>query len=97
MIADVWSVVAGAAKTGNALLSKYIIEPRNTCNVDFCTVENRFSTCDRQAILIEAARSGKVGPSLKKVKDVWAKLRVCRISSRRIIDADVETGKLCLQ
>ena len=97
MIADVWGVMAGTAKTGNALLSKYVIEPHNTCNVDLCTIENRLSACHGQAILIDATRSRKAGPSLKKIEDVWGKLRICRISSERIIDADEETGKLCLQ
>jgi hypothetical protein len=30
MIADVWGVMAGPAKAGNALRSKHVIEPRNT-------------------------------------------------------------------
>lgn len=68
MIANIWGVMAGTAKTGNALLSKYIIESHNTCNIDLCTVENRLSTCDRQAILIDATRSRKVGPGQKKLK-----------------------------
>ena len=65
MIANIWGVMAGTAKTGNALLSKYIIESHNTCNIDLWAVENRLSRCDRQAILIDATRSRKVGAGQK--------------------------------
>jgi hypothetical protein len=96
MIADVWGVMAGPAKAGNALRSKHVIEPRNTCNVDLCTVENRLAAGDRCAIFVDAAGSGKAVPSLEKVEDVWRKLRACWILSEGIIDADKETGELSL-
>ena len=82
MIADVWGVMAGAAKT------THVIETSDTLNVDFRGVEKRLSPRDRRT----SAVTGKAAPSLIKVEDGRGE-----ILSEWIVDADKETGKLSLQ
>ena len=79
MIADVRGVVTGATKAGNTRNSKHVIETADTRNVDLRGVEKRLSTGDRLTIVVNAARSRKAAPSLKKIEDIGIKRRACRI------------------